>query len=255
MAPEPGVLRPIAIAVGGKSPSRAQSPSPGPKQTTEQAAAEKAKIADYLSAIAADTPDSFKAAATGTGTPGPTLSGSTGASAAKQGTGRGLSPSPQKHQTQAGSDADKFHLFTWADSKSSAAAPGRSPALDPLADNNADRSSLDALLGDLDEYLNNGTRKQDKLVYSKIKEAKRANLHAYLGEVQTILAASSEKRNPKNLEDRIDIFNAADIVFRFYLPGDFVGPTTGKFWGAIKAFVAVRTYPLISCCPCSCCAH
>lgn len=34
-------------------------------------------------------------------------------------------------------------------------------------------------------------------------------------------------------ENRIDVFNAADILFRFFLPPAIEAPTVGKFWGAV----------------------
>jgi hypothetical protein len=35
------------------------------------------------------------------------------------------------------------------------------------------------------------------------------------------------------------VFNAADTLFRCFLPVDFEGPTVGQYWGAVQSLVDV----------------
>lgn len=41
-------------------------------------------------------------------------------------------------------------------------------------------------------------------------------------------------------EERIDVFNMADMLFQLFFPLTFHGPTTGKYWGALNKLMKAR---------------
>lgn len=53
----------------------------------------------------------------------------------------------------------------------------------------------------------------------------------------------AEKRirssKPQDYEMRADIFNLADMIFKFFLPDTTETPMASKFWGAVKNQVKV----------------
>lgn len=41
-------------------------------------------------------------------------------------------------------------------------------------------------------------------------------------------------------EERMDVFNMADMLFQLFFPLTFHGPTTGKYWGALNRLMKAR---------------
>ncbi|KAL2021387.1 hypothetical protein VTK56DRAFT_7252 [Thermocarpiscus australiensis] len=98
-------------------------------------------------------------------------------------------------------------------------------------------------LDEVHEFLQHSTRFSDRKAYSDCKECTRASVRSSLEEEATTLG-SVETSDPEttreaqsDYEQRIDIFNAADLVFRFFLPVNFEAPTVEKFWGAVNGIV------------------
>ena len=91
------------------------------------------------------------------------------------------------------------------------------------------------------EYLVNKISFSDKKAYQDGQESLRAESFEYLEEQGKVIATGKTKSQRKHeYEEHIDILNAADIVFRCFLPITYDGPTTAKFWGAIRSSVQVR---------------
>jgi hypothetical protein len=42
----------------------------------------------------------------------------------------------------------------------------------------------------------------------------------------------------KSYGNKVDLLNAADLMFQFFLPSNFDGPTVGKYRGALFQFIA-----------------
>lgn len=137
-------------------------------------------------------------------------------------------PDPADEEDEAD---DKFHVFCW---------------LEPISTKPGDRNSklqnetVRTQLQEIEDYLMNSTGFSDKRVYQDCPSATRLSCCAYLSEWND--APEKFKKRPrmrKNFEDRIDILNAAELVYRFFLPQDFDGPTVKKFWGAINVLIQV----------------
>jgi hypothetical protein len=89
----------------------------------------------------------------------------------------------------------------------------------------------------MDNFLTNETKAQDRKAYQSCAEGTRLAALRYLEEQTDVGKKKSSLK--RDFEDRVDIFNAADIVFRFFLPMESDGPTVGKYWGAIHRLVQV----------------
>ncbi|KAF4437381.1 hypothetical protein FACUT_5763 [Fusarium acutatum] len=72
---------------------------------------------------------------------------------------------------------------------------------------------LEAQLDAAETFLTCDTTYTDRKAYKTCKEATRKECYDYL----------------------VDIFNAVDIVYSFFLPTNFQGPMVGKFWGAVRS--------------------
>jgi len=84
----------------------------------------------------------------------------------------------------------------------------------------------------------------DAKAYKACDLNSRSSVRRYLEEKRRELeSADPLKReyrgDQRRFEEKIDIFNAADTIFQFFLPVDFEGPTVGKYWGAIDNLIVV----------------
>jgi hypothetical protein len=94
-------------------------------------------------------------------------------------------------------------------------------------------------LAQADRFMQKQTPFSVQKAYENCKDSTRERVH-FLLEIEAGQEDTDRTEEARQyFEDRIDIFNAADIVFRFFFPGDFIAPTVRKFWGAILAMTAV----------------
>jgi len=137
----------------------------------------------------------------------------------------------------AGSDAqgDKFHVFSWLNTFTATGEPSPQEQAEFLC----------MQLQEMEDFLSNDTKQLDQRTYRACPEATRLNALTYLEQQYT--AVQKNNRLKRDFEDRVDVFNAAERVFRFFLPLDFVGPTVPKFWGAIHRLVQVSPQGAICC--------
>jgi hypothetical protein len=98
-------------------------------------------------------------------------------------------------------------------------------------------------LQEMDDFLRNDANRHDRHAYQICPGATRLDALTYLEEQS--LAVKKNSHLKRDFDDRVDVFNAADIVFRFFLPLEHVGPTVEKFWGAIRRIVQVIISPNI----------
>jgi len=97
----------------------------------------------------------------------------------------------------------------------------------------------------VDKFLRENTRTRDQLAYTECPEATHEELRSILTHLaieRKILDMDDSAKVRVALEDRIDIFNAAIIIFEYFLPLQFSGPTVGKFWGSLKVLLDVRAF-------------
>jgi hypothetical protein len=100
--------------------------------------------------------------------------------------------------------------------------------------------SLNVQMQEIDAFLSKDTSVIQRRVYQNCPESDRNAVYQILvlqgAEVERFQKRPQLK---KDWEDRIDVFNAADVLFRFFLPSRFQGPTAGKFWGALSELLRV----------------
>ncbi|KAM0262336.1 hypothetical protein ACHAQJ_001805 [Trichoderma viride] len=106
------------------------------------------------------------------------------------------------------------------------------------------QSSNDAILKDLQEQLSAAEKfLTEQTSYSAQRGYKTCGLMAREGvnDYLTNLAARiDEKTNDtvrRSYDERIDVFNMADMLFQLFFPLTFHGPTTGKYWGALNKLI------------------
>lgn len=122
----------------------------------------------------------------------------------------------------------KFHVFSWAKTRTPSPVGGPNFVV------------LQKQLSEVEEFLTAETNGADRRAYLDADISTREAAYAYLE--QQGVAIQEMKNQPlkkRDYEERVDIFNAADTLFRFFLPPRFDGPTTERFWGAVMNLVWV----------------
>ncbi|KAJ5010530.1 hypothetical protein K4K57_007044 [Colletotrichum sp. SAR 10_99] len=148
--------------------------------------------------------------------------------------GAGLQPAPLSpgkrlsYPPGHGKANERFHVFSWADAHTSSPVEGPNFIV------------LQKQLSEVEDFLTAETNGPDRRAYLDSEASGRDEVYAYLE--QQGAAIQELKNNPwkkQDYEDRVDIFNAADTLFRLFLPPLFDGPTTERFWGAVMSLVWV----------------
>lgn len=143
---------------------------------------------------------------------------------------------PPKSSTQSLASSKSFSILT--------CLPGVS-ATDPY-----DRPALERQLEKVHQYLLRRTPYSDRKMYRACPEDTRSAVYRYLeaggplAEPAVPSDASWEDGSDppplKNIDDKIDLFNAADTIFNFFFPAPAEGlPMAGKYWGAIGQILHV----------------
>ncbi|KAI8965869.1 hypothetical protein F5Y11DRAFT_258925 [Daldinia sp. FL1419] len=143
------------------------------------------------------------------------------------GQGEGVNPKAKRTSTIDG----KFHVFSWLE-MSESEGNNKEPNAEALTAN----------LREAEGYLIKSTSMRDRNAYNNCNISSQSSVYAYLKgkglRIEKMDKGSREKREYKN---RIDLYNAADIVFSFFLPqslGEDI-PTIGKFWGAVESLIEI----------------
>ncbi|KAL1851985.1 hypothetical protein Daus18300_012408 [Diaporthe australafricana] len=102
-----------------------------------------------------------------------------------------------------------------------------------------DESVLNEHLLEVEEFLLNQTNFTDRKAYRGCKPSSRVAVHKLLQNRGSDLSqtSNSSTRDQQDYEEEVDIFNTADIIFRFFFPAHSEVATVGKFWGAIQLLV------------------
>lgn len=140
-----------------------------------------------------------------------------------------------------------FHVFTWLDSVQLASGS-----------KSAGQAIVQQHLGEVDGYLVSSTKLHEKSAYKRCNLSTRQIVHSRLEEQGQTIGNSEDEGKIKDYSQRVDIYNAAELVFHFFLPdwADQDVPTVGKFWGAILRLVEVclRCFGLLYTCM-HCCTY
>jgi hypothetical protein len=96
----------------------------------------------------------------------------------------------------------------------------------------------------IENHLLNKTIVGDGHAYSSCAKATRNGVHAALeAERQKLSPGEATLEQRKEFEQRVRLFNAANVVFKFFFHSDSRVPTVRKFWGAVQALVKVPKFP------------
>lgn len=101
-------------------------------------------------------------------------------------------------------------------------------------------------LGHIEKFMQKETRSVDQRAYNECPMATYDEIRAELERLsmeKNIKELDKESWIRMALEDRIGVFNAAVVIFTYFLPLQFVGPSTGKVWGSLKLLIDVGYYP------------
>jgi hypothetical protein len=153
----------------------------------------------------------------------------------KQGTPEGDTASTSKAPSGGGNDATSavpqnldqgFSVFTWL----------------KLERGVSKTAAAQVKLKGIDEFLQGRTRVKDRRAYRECSETTYDEVRLMLQHlvVDRKLAEMKEGSALRMaVEDRIDILNVAVIIFRYFLPLQFSGPTVKMFWGGLKVLLDV----------------
>ncbi|KAK3317448.1 hypothetical protein B0T19DRAFT_434993 [Cercophora scortea] len=104
--------------------------------------------------------------------------------------------------------------------------------------------ALDDQLKEVEGFLLHRTVFSDSRAYCDCPDASRVSVYELLAKEGSELSDLSNRRVTQSkqwdYEHRIDIFNAADVVFRLFFPENSEAPTVKKFWGAVQLLVVQR---------------
>ncbi|OHE98990.1 hypothetical protein CORC01_05680 [Colletotrichum orchidophilum] len=126
---------------------------------------------------------------------------------------------------------EMFHVFSWAETN----PPG------PIEGPNF--IVLQKQLSEVEEFLTAETNGLDRRAYLEAEMSTRNEVYEYLEQQGARMQDTKKSWRKQDYEERVDIFNAADSLFRFFLPPLFDGPTTERFWGAVMNLVTVVPQP------------
>jgi hypothetical protein len=90
-----------------------------------------------------------------------------------------------------------------------------------------------------EKFLTGQTSYADQRAYKGCGDAKRDDVYYFLVNQATQVKEKADDNIRIMHEERIDIFNAAEDIFKLFFPTTFDGPTTSKYWGAVKMFLKV----------------
>lgn len=104
-----------------------------------------------------------------------------------------------------------------------------------------DTSILNEHLLEVEDFLLNQTNFTDRKAYRGCNPSSRKIVYGILQKRGSILSQSSDSSDKVQIdyEEDVEIFNTADVIFRFFFPANTIVATVGKFWGAVKLLIEV----------------
>ncbi|KAI1065854.1 hypothetical protein LB507_000357 [Fusarium sp. FIESC RH6] len=96
---------------------------------------------------------------------------------------------------------------------------------------------LEAQLSAAESFLIGETTLSERKAYKACKAGNRAECYAYLSGLSGLVEETGSDTIRRAYQEKVDIFNAADITYSFFIPLDFDGPMIDKFWGALRTLI------------------
>ncbi|KAI1408911.1 hypothetical protein F5Y13DRAFT_204091 [Hypoxylon sp. FL1857] len=126
---------------------------------------------------------------------------------------------------------NNFHVFSWLE-----ATQVETDSVE------LDVETLNANLQDAEDYLLRSMTMRDRNAYQNCNLSSQRSVHAYLkGKGLRIEKMDDDSQEKRGYQNKVDLYNAADIVFSFFMPQSLGEdtPTVGKFWGAVESLVEI----------------
>lgn len=100
---------------------------------------------------------------------------------------------------------------------------------------------LEEDLGEIDQFLTRQTSLTDRLSYRACPRVSRMEVYNMLAKHRARITGATGKDHKfrEIYEKEVEVVNAAELLFRFFLPSCFEGPTVGKYWGALDRLLKV----------------
>ncbi|KAK4234084.1 hypothetical protein C8A03DRAFT_38158 [Achaetomium macrosporum] len=113
---------------------------------------------------------------------------------------------------------------------SSTTLPAQSPSFKDV--------TVKKYFSDLEDHIWNKTIIGDRRLYRSIEEVERSAVHAVIdSERQSLDLGEPSAEHQRDFDKRVNLFNSADAVFKFFFPPDTWVATTGRYWGAVLALI------------------
>lgn len=106
-----------------------------------------------------------------------------------------------------------------------------------------DVDGLQADLLELDQFLLHRTHPRHRFAYKRAPLSTREELHARLAKEKAEMTVSAQTAVPTFSDEfsrKAGLFSAACLTYQVFLPLNFDGPTSRKYWGAIYSLLFVR---------------
>lgn len=175
-------------------------------------------------------------------------------------------PSPTTHPSRPPSVTSQrhlkpFHVFTFPSSESSRQAPTeqertsstRLPTLslpNPSSGQHSGDSRFEQTvaqdLNEIDHFLrqDRSIPQKEKAIYQNCPEVSRDEVQRLLESQNPRDNAAAEAENPTQIsitaDEKVSLVSRAEVLFQFFLPPGFEGPTVSKYWGAVHQYLTVR---------------
>lgn len=133
-----------------------------------------------------------------------------------------------------------FHIFVWLNQ----GVEDKKKAVECVkADNNglpgSVKHSVIRDLDEIDQFLSRKTNLADRLSYQACPQLARQEVYDMLIADRKKVTDIAEIRVRENYETKVNLVNAAELIFRFFLPSRFDGPTVRRYWGALGYILQV----------------
>jgi hypothetical protein len=100
-------------------------------------------------------------------------------------------------------------------------------------------NKVEEQLKGLEKFIGQQCPYSDSKAYKTCEVATRAEVHEHLESMAIRVNKLDDSRIRTLYEEAIELYNYAETVFELFLPVTFDGPTTRKYWGAIKLLTLV----------------
>ncbi|EKD16183.1 Mg2+ transporter [Drepanopeziza brunnea f. sp. 'multigermtubi' MB_m1] len=142
-----------------------------------------------------------------------------------------------RHKNSSERSKEEFHVFTWMNSNNEMhnVSPGITATNVDYILSGFESQGLEDDLKEMDEYLSTEINLSHRLIYNAAPSKTRVELYELLSSMRKEAVSDERSTTPqiKVYEAVVDVVNAAEVLFRFFLPSNYEGTMVNKYWGAV----------------------